>query len=121
MEVVGKGVIPYPLPIRKMGQCVLVPSINQSLAMKGLAIDRIAVYRQECNGPAARLNFQPPHRACKHSFALFQRSAGTRLGYAVMQPVLQPLLPSQVQEWQLEPEQTTNEQEPPVWHGESRS
>ena len=79
LQVVGKGVTPYTLPTRDMGQCVLVPSVNQSLAKKGLTIDQIVLYRQECNGPAARLNFQTPHRACKHSFTLFQWSAGTKL------------------------------------------
>ena len=63
LEVVGKGVTPYPLVIQETDQAVLVPSVNQSLAKKGLTIDRIVAYRQECNGPAARLNFQPPHRA----------------------------------------------------------
>ena len=112
LQVVGKGVTPYTLPTRDMGQCVLVPSVNQSLAKKGLTMDRIVVYRQECNGPAARLNFHPPHRACKHSFMSFQRSAGMRLGYAVMQLVLQPPPPSQAQGRQLELEWTTNKRQP---------
>ena len=60
MEVVGKGVTPYPLVIQQSDQTVLVPSVNQSLAKKGLTIDRIVAYRQECDGPAARLNFYPP-------------------------------------------------------------
>ena len=64
--VVGKGINPYPLPTHNMDQCILVPSVNQSLARKGLSIDQIVLNRQECNGPAARLNFQPQHRVCKH-------------------------------------------------------
>ena len=91
--VMGPGIDPYPLPIQTLDQCVLVPSVNQSLAKKGLEIDRIVLNRQECNGPAARLKFQPQHRMCKHSNIPFQRSAGTRLGYAVIQPVLDPPVP----------------------------
>ena len=92
--VVGKGVNPYPLPMDNMDQCVLVPSVNQSLAKKGLEIDRIVLNRVECNGPAARLKFQPPHRSCKHLNMPFQQSAGTRLGYAVIQPVVEPPPPN---------------------------
>ena len=108
LEVVGKGVTPYPLVIQQTDQTVLVPSVNQSLAKKGLTIDRIVAYRQECNGPAARLNFYPPHRACKHSYVPFQRSAGTRLGYAILQLVLPP--PCPVSEQQQPAQQPTNRQ-----------
>ena len=55
--VVGKGVTPYPLPTCNMDQCVLVPSVNQSLVKKGLTIDQIVLNRHEFNGPAARLNY----------------------------------------------------------------
>ena len=110
MEVVGKGVTPYPLVIQETDQSVLVPSVNQSLAKKGLTIDRIVAYRQECKDPAARLNFYPPHRACKHSYVPFQRSAGTRLGYALLQPVLPPPPPCQVSEQQQPARQPTSEQ-----------
>ena len=111
LEVVGKGVTPYPLIIQETDQSVLVPSVNQSLAKKGLTIDRIVAYRQECKGPAARLNFCPPHRACKHSYVQFQRSAGTRLGYALLQPVLQPPPPPcRINEQQQPPRQPNNEQ-----------
>ena len=92
--VVGKGINPYPLPMEDMDQHVLVPSVNQSLAKKGLEIDRIVLHRVECDGPAARLKFQPPHRSCKHLNMPFQRPAGTRLGYAVIQPVVVPPSPN---------------------------
>ena len=127
LEVVGKGVTPYPLAIPVTDQSVLVPSVNQSLAKKGLTIDRIVAYRQECKGPAARLNFYPPHRACKHSFVSFQRSAGTRLGYALLQPVLQPPPPSRANKQQQLARQSTSEQQPTeehrhqAWHGASRT
>ena len=94
--VVGKGVTPYALPTHNMDQCILVPSINQSLAKKGLFVNRIALNHQECNGPAARLNFQPQHRMCKHLNIPFQRSAGTRLGYAMIQPVVAPPSPNRL-------------------------
>ena len=110
LEVVGKGVTPYPLVIQNPDQTVLVPSVNQSLAKKGLTIDRIVAYRQECDGPAARLVFYPPHRACKHINAVFQRSAGTRLGYATLQPVLPPPSPRAASEQQQRVQQPTNEQ-----------
>ena len=110
LEVVGKGVTPYPLVIQNPDQTVLVPSVNQSLAKKGLTIDRIVAYRQECDGPAARLVFYPPHRACKHINASFQRSAGTRLGYAVLQPVLSPPPPRPASTQQQRVQQLTSEQ-----------
>ena len=94
--VMGKRVTPYPLPTRDMDQCVLVPSVNQSLAKKGLPIDQIVLNRHEFNGPAARLNFQPQHCLCRHSYSLFQWSARTRLGYAVLQPVLNPPPPNEL-------------------------
>ena len=83
---VGKGVTPYPLSTQNMYQCVLVPSVNQSLAKKGLAVDCIVLNHQEFNSLAARLNFQPQHRSCKHSNMHFQRSVDTRIWYVVLQP-----------------------------------
>ena len=105
----SKGVTPYPLVIQQSDQTVLVPSVNQSLAKKGLTIDRIVAYRQECDGPAARLNFYPPHRACKHINVPFQRSAGTRLGYALIQPVLPPPPPGPASEQQQRAQQPANQ------------
>ena len=92
----GSGKRDHPLPTHNMDQCVLVPSVNQSLAKKGLSINRIVLNRQECNGPAAGLNFQPQHCVCKHLNIPFQRSAGTRLGYAVIQPVVAPPSPNRL-------------------------
>ena len=37
--VTSKGREPYPLPPQKLEECVLVPSVNQSLAKQGLIID----------------------------------------------------------------------------------
>ena len=53
--VTCKGGKPYPLPPQKFEECVLVPSVNQSLAKQGLIIDRIVWERRELGRPAATL------------------------------------------------------------------
>ena len=54
--ILGKRVTPYPLATQNMDQCVLVPSVNQNLAKKGLTVDRIVLNCQKFNGPAANPN-----------------------------------------------------------------
>ena len=80
------------LPPQKMEGCVLIPSVNQNLAKQGLMIDRVDWERRELGRPAARLRFFSPHKSCSHSHVIFQKPAGTRLGYVMMSPVIQPTL-----------------------------
>ena len=88
--VTSKGREPYLLPPQGLKECVLVPSVNQSLAKQGLIIDRVVWERRELGRPAARLRFFSPHKSCQHSHVQFQKSAGVRLGYVVMQLVIKP-------------------------------
>ena len=88
--VTRKGMEPFLLPPRKSNECLLVPSVNQNLARQGLIIDRVVWERREFGRPAARLRFFPQHKQCKHSYSFFQKPAGVRLGYVVMQPVITP-------------------------------
>ena len=80
----------YLLPPQKTEECVLIPSVNQSLAKQGLMIDRVVWERRELGWPAARLRFFSPHKSCQHSHVQFQKPDGVHLGYVVMQPVIQP-------------------------------
>ena len=88
--VTRKGMEPFLLPPHKSNECLLVPSVNQNLARQGLIIDRVVWERREFGRPAARLRFFPQHKQCKHSYSMFQKPAGVRLGYVVMQPVITP-------------------------------
>ena len=78
------------LPPHSQENCVLVPSVNQSLAKQGLIIDQVVWERRELGKPAARLQFFPQHCNCKHSNMIFQKPMGVRLGYVTMQPICEP-------------------------------
>ena len=86
---------------------VLVLAVNQTLLQKGITVNQVSLYRRECNGPAARFMLLPSHNSCGHSNPIFQKPAGTRIGYAMLMPVNVPPPPPN------EPRRASEEEEEP--------
>ena len=84
LSVVQKGSPPRVLT-EPPTECVLIPSINQSLLLKGIQVDRAVLHRKECNGkPAARFYL------CDNSKRKILQKPRTRAGYVHLSPIVLP-------------------------------